>query len=153
MGSTAHPPRVREFMLLRAEGSSLLPKFSSTKSSLGRAVGGGELDLGHSVVVVQASGTLCCVWGKLFVFILHFYSEIYDFFIRVKICQMVISDFLKIMRFWNLLKHKCQKKITAEYVWPFLFYSLMLTFLVCWCMLFVQGLQEKKNNLKRCCSY
>lgn len=73
----------------------------------------------------------CCVGARLFVFILRFFSEVYDFFIRVKICQMAISDCLEIMRLWNLLKHKCQKKITAEFVWPFLFYSLMLTFLVC----------------------
>lgn len=116
---------------VKSRASSLLPKFFSSHNSLGRAVSAGELDLGYSVFIVQASGTLSCVWGRLFVFILHFYSEVYDFFIRVKICQMAISDFLEIMRFWNLLKHKCQKKITAEFVWPFLFYSLMLTSLVC----------------------
>lgn len=126
LGSTTDSQGVREF-----GASKLLPKFSSSLNSLGRAVSGGELDLGYSVFIVQASGPLCCVWGRLFVFILHFFSEEYDFLIRVKSCQMSISDFLEITRFWNLLKHKCQKKITAEFVWPFLFYSLILTFLVC----------------------
>lgn len=60
---------------------------------------------------LHASGTLLCA-GKV-VFILHFFSEVYDFFVRVKICQMAISDCLEIMKLWNLLKHKCQKKITA----------------------------------------
>lgn len=66
---------------------------------------------GHSVVCREGCLFLFCIFALMYMI----------FFIGVKICQMAILDFLEIMRFWNLLKHKCQKKITAEFVWPFLF--------------------------------
>mgnify|MGYP001859247743 CR=1 FL=1 len=57
----------------------------------------------------------CCVQERLFLFCIFSlkYMTFSDFFVRVKICQMAISDCLEIMKLWNLLKHKCQKKITA----------------------------------------
>lgn len=133
----------------KSRGSKFLPIFSSLLNnpcSLGRAVGGWELDLVCSVFILHASGALSCVWGRLFVFILHFFSEVYDFFIRVKICQVAISGCLEITRLWNLLKHKCQKKITTEFVWPFLVYSLMLTFLSLLTYAFCAGELKKKEN-------
>lgn len=96
---------------------------------------------GHSVV---------CGEGCLFLFCI-FTLKYMIFFIRVKICQMAISDCLEIMSFWNLLKHKCQKKITAEFVWPFLFYSLMLTFSCLLMYAFCAGVtgKKKKKRLKK----
>lgn len=79
-GQHYRPAGSQGIHVVKSKTSILFPKFSSSHNSLRRAVSGGELDLGYSVFIVQASGTLCCVWGRLFVFILHFYSEVYDFF-------------------------------------------------------------------------
>lgn len=79
-GQHYRPTGSQGIHVVMSRTSSLLPKFFSSCNSLGKAVSGGELDLGYSVFIVQSSGTLCCVWGRLFVFILHFYSEVCDFF-------------------------------------------------------------------------
>lgn len=139
---------VRELMLLREDPSSY-PVFPLPLQacSLGKAVGGCQLVLVQLVFILHASGALCCVEGRLFVFILHFFSEVYDFFIRVKICQMAISDCLEIMRLWNLLKHKCQKKITAVSL-AFLVSLLDVNFPCLLMCAFYAGIKSKNNKKK-----
>lgn len=131
MGSTTDPQGVKEFMQLRAEHPAYCPRFPLHITAWGELLVVVNWIWGIQALLCKLQGhSVVCGEGCLFLFCI-FTLKYVIFFIRVKICQMAISDFLEIMRFWNLLKHKCQKKITAEFVWPFLFYSLMLTFLVC----------------------
>lgn len=61
---------------------------------------------------------------------------------------MAISDCLEIMRLWNLLKHKCQKKITAVSL-AFLVSLLDVNFPCLLMCAFYAGIKEKKTLLKK----